>query len=298
MGKKARQKKKTAQRNNDNLSLCGSKYSDPEAPQIEDGQANEASDQIIDQQDLPSKRENALKEEIIRLEEQLECASRVREMLLSLNKEQENEILKLRHQLDEGRKAEETLKKQCLEKEEQHQVEVNILKSKLEEKDKLLRFQDSTKILDDILSSQRSPAIKTGLGFHETIEDESGSQSKTRISNAKSERLYKEMKGQPHQQSRKETPQRKSFTPPMNNVECYVCHNLGHVAAICRRRRFQDHHAERSSHSRYFNGYCFSCNMFGHKAADCYRRNMKHVRCYACNKFGHRCYRNFCALQL
>ena len=130
MGKKARQKKKTAQRNNDNLSLSGSKYSDPEAPQIEDGQANETSDQIIDQQDLPSKRENALKEEIIRLEEQLECASRVREMLLALNKEQENEILKLRQQVEEGRKSKETLKKQCLEKEEQHQVEVNILKSK------------------------------------------------------------------------------------------------------------------------------------------------------------------------
>ena len=74
----------------------------------------------------------------------------------------------------------------------------------------------------------------------------------------------------------------------MNSVKCYVCHNLGHIAAICRRRRFQDHHAERSSHSRYFNGYFFSCNMFGHKAVDCYRRNMKHVRCYACNNFGHK----------
>ena len=73
----------------------------------------------------------------------------------------------------------------------------------------------------------------------------------------------------------------------MNNVECYVCHNLGHVAARCGRRRVQDHHVERSSHSRYFNGYCFACNMYGHKAADCYRRNMKHVRCYACNKLGH-----------
>ena len=99
--------------------------------------------------------------------------------------------------------------------------------------------------------------------------------------------INKEMKGQPHQQPRKEILQRKSFTPPMNNVECYVCHNLGHVAARCRRRMVQDHHTERSSHSRYFNGYCFSCNMFGHKAVDCYRRNMKHVRCYACNKLGH-----------
>jgi hypothetical protein len=212
-------------------------------------------------------------------------------MLLALNKEQENEILKLRHQLDEGRKAEETLKKQCLEKEEQHQVEVNILKSKLEEKDKLLRFQDSSKVLDDILSSQRSPAIKTGLGFHEYVEGESSSQGEARNSNVKSEMPKKE-------QPRKEIPQGRFSTPnygrdrrlfpPLNNVECYVCHNLGHVAAICRRRRFQDHHAERSSHSRYFNGYCFSCNMFGHKAADCYRRNMKHVRCYACNKFGHK----------
>ena len=64
-------------------------------------------------------------------------------------------------------------------------------------------------------------------------------------------------------------------------------HNLGHVAARCRRRRVQDHYAERSSQSRYFYGYCFACNMFGHKATDFYRRNMKHVRCYACNKLGH-----------
>ena len=124
MGKKACQKKKIAQRNNDSLPLSGSKYLDPKSPQIEDGQANEASDKIIDQQDLPSKRENALKEEIIILKDQLECESRIRQMLLALNKEKENEIFKLRHQLDEGRKAEETLKKQCLEKEEQHQVEV------------------------------------------------------------------------------------------------------------------------------------------------------------------------------
>ena len=53
--------------------------------------------------------------------------------------------------MEEGRKSEEILKKQCLEKEEQHQVEVNILKGKLEDKDKLLRFQDSAKVLDDIL---------------------------------------------------------------------------------------------------------------------------------------------------
>ena len=64
------------------------------------------------------------------------------------------------------------MKKQC----QGLEVEVNILKGKLEEKDKLLRFQDSSKILDNILSNQRSPAIKLGLGFHETVKGEYSSQ--------------------------------------------------------------------------------------------------------------------------
>ena len=59
--------------------------------------------------------------------------------------------------------------------EEGRKVEVNILKGKLEEKDKHLWFQDSTNILDNILSSQRSHAIKYVLGFHETVEGESNS---------------------------------------------------------------------------------------------------------------------------
>ena len=114
------------------------------------------------------------------------------------------------------------------------------------------------------------------------------------------------MRGQPHQQPRKESLQRKYFTPncgsdswlfpPMNNVECFICHNFGHVAVRCRGRMVKDRHMEISSASRYFKGYCFSYNMFGDKAIDCYRRNMKHVRCYACNKFGHiakECMRKF-----
>ena len=44
------------------------------------------------------------------------------------------EILKLREQMEEGRKVEEDWKKQCLDKEEQLQVDVNILKGKIEEK--------------------------------------------------------------------------------------------------------------------------------------------------------------------
>ena len=114
---------------------------------------NEHLHQAIEKQD----------NEVISLKSQLECAFRVRQMQQDLNEEQEKEILKLREQMEEERKAEEDLKKQSLEKEEQLQVEVNILKGKIEEKDKLLRFQDSSKVLDDILSSQISPTIKMVL---------------------------------------------------------------------------------------------------------------------------------------
>ena len=257
---------------------------------------------------MAHEKKNAETEEVAKLKEQLETETRVREQLQDIAKDQsttiqrleskilslkedlenqEHEIIKLKRQVEKGRKAEEDLRNQYLIEKEQHQVEVNILNGKIEEKDKLLRFQDSTKILDDILNSQRSPAIKTGLGFHEYVEGESSSQGEARNSNEKSEMLNKE-------QPRKEIPQRKSFTPnygrdrqlfpPLNNVECYVCHNLGHVAARCRSRMVR----ERSSHPRYFRGYCFACNAYGHKAIDCDRRNMRNVRCYTCNNYGHK----------
>jgi len=164
----------------------------------------------------------SLEAKTLSLKEDLEELNKQNKELLQALEKQENKVLEITHQLEEGRKVEGIMKKQSLEKEEQHQVEVNILKDKLEEKDKLLRFQDSTMILDYILSSQRSPVNKTSVGFHESIEGESSSQSKTRNSIAKSEILNKEMRGQSHKQPRKEILQRKYFTPPMNNVECYI----------------------------------------------------------------------------
>jgi len=84
-----------------------------------------------------------------------------------------------------------------------------------------LRFQDSTKILDNIISSQRSPIIKSGLGYHETIEGESSSQDEARKSNAKYEMINKEIRGRPHQQPRKETLQRKSLLLTMEVINGY-----------------------------------------------------------------------------
>ena len=153
------------------------------------GDLEESKKQNTDLLQAIAKQEN----EVTSLKSQLECAFRVRQIQQDLNEEQEKEILKLRHQLEEERNAEENVKKQYLEKEEQLQVEVNILKGKLEEKDKLLRFQDSTKILDDILCNQRSPTIKTSLGFYESVEGEPSSQGEARNSNKNYKILNKEM---------------------------------------------------------------------------------------------------------
>ena len=46
-----------------------------------------------------------------------------------------------------------------------------MLKGKLEEKDKHLIFQDSTKILDNILSSQRSPSVKFFLVLSKMLKE-------------------------------------------------------------------------------------------------------------------------------
>lgn len=47
--------------------------------------------------------------------------------------------------------------------------------------------------MDAILSSQMPPAIKIGLGFYESIEGESSSESKTRNSNEKYKILTKSL---------------------------------------------------------------------------------------------------------
>jgi len=86
------------------------------------------------------------------------------------------------------------------------EIEVNILKGKLEEKGKHLRFQDSTQILDSILSSQMYPAIKSSLGFHETVKGVSSSRACTRILKAnimKSKIPIKEIRSQPVQHLKK-----------------------------------------------------------------------------------------------
>jgi len=87
-----------------------------------------------------------------------------------------------------------------------------------------------------------SPSIKSGLGFVENEKEESSSQSCA--SNHKDIKVYpekpdKEVNSQLIQQQKKEIFQRKSFSLNYRsnnhmNVECFICHNFGHLAANCR----------------------------------------------------------------
>ena len=103
--------KKACQKNSGSLSLSGSKYSKSESPQIEDEQANEASDKIKDQQDLFNKSECAFKEEVTRLKAQLKEGNNVRKQ----QKEKEDQCQKLQDELtslrNEVNKKSTTIKK-------------------------------------------------------------------------------------------------------------------------------------------------------------------------------------------
>lgn len=131
-----------------------------------------------------------------------------------------------------------------MEKEDQCQkleAEVSIRKGKLIEKEKHLKFHDSTKILDNLLNSKISPSIKLDLGFHETVKGEYNSQAHSEVKKYNSENTGKELRSQPSQQPKKNISQRKTFppininnnrfSPLINDIECFICHNYGHIVA-------------------------------------------------------------------
>jgi hypothetical protein len=74
----------------------------------------------------------------------------------------------LKSQLLKTLKIEEVIVQQLNDKKqvcEKLEAEIKLLKSEIEKEKKGSQFGNSSKILDEILSSQRSPNNKTGLGY-------------------------------------------------------------------------------------------------------------------------------------
>jgi hypothetical protein len=128
----------------------------------------------------------------------------------------------------------------------------------------LKKFEKITENLDEILSSQRSPNDKTGLGYNDSLktteqekEDENDEintleqvdqqdrrlefrrnetsriSSPTRYESNHYEGKYRRIDHEPIWT----TPQRRSLTPRFKNFflgHCYTCGNFGHKAINCR----------------------------------------------------------------
>jgi hypothetical protein len=84
-------------------------------------------------------------------------------------------ITKLKVQIEEDKRIEEALKEQLEEKDKiigNLEAEIVTLRKDIQKKN----MQNSSKVLDDIISSQKSHLDKSGLGYNQT---EKGSSSKT-----------------------------------------------------------------------------------------------------------------------
>jgi hypothetical protein len=173
-------------------------------------------------------------------------------------------------------------------------------------------MQNSSKVLDDIISSQKSHLDKSELGYNQT---EIGSSSKT-IQKEKNPKSYAEtIKGNKkiYKEDYRDTPPPRRFRFQNQQQIDKPQEDEGFI----REPPFR-----RSSTTRYktiFFGLCYACNNFGHKAVNCRAKNMNinyferhtqrgysrrpsetqrqsynkfeslsiEVECYKCNNFGH-----------
>jgi hypothetical protein len=210
---------------------------------------------------------------------------------------------KLKICLEESKITIETLKNQ-LEGKEKHneklECEVVSLRKELEKVKTLnLRFAKGSETLDEIIKVQRSPLIKTGLGYTgESSQSSAPNYLKAvtaSLQDAATQQGNKESSQVRHDHLNSKNTNRNAFQGNSNQqVNSY--------------RRFYDRK------NFFFNGQCFSCHNFGHKAAQCvaYKTIMtresrkkrieletkkntynnfsplqNEVECAYCNNFGH-----------
>jgi hypothetical protein len=220
-------------------------------------------------------------------------------------------ITKLKVQIEEDKRIEEALKEQLEEKDKiigNLEAEVVTLRKDIQKKN----MQNSSKVLDDIINSQKSHLDKSRLGYNQT---EKGSRSKTieQETNPKSyaetikedRKIYKEdyMDTPPprrfrfQNQQQTDRPQeeegfirappfRRSSTPRYQTIFfglCYACNNFGHKAVNCRANNRNNNNFE-----------SYTQRDYSRRPSDTQRRSYNRfeslsteVECYKCNNFGH-----------
>jgi hypothetical protein len=197
-------------------------------------------------------------------------------------------IVHLKTQTEEAKRIEELLKIQINEKEEsccKLEAEIVDLRKKVEKSNK---FLNSSRILDEILESQRSSCDQSGLGYKgEYTHVEASTSKKHEVSTSNKEdnvskkpstqgkENLKRTKQGRHQESILGTP-RKRYESIFHGY-CYSCNGYGHKSFECRSY-------ERIYNGRFYNTTrCWRCDQVGHIDVHC-----NSMRCYSYSRFGHK----------
>jgi hypothetical protein len=185
------------------------------------------------------------------------------------------------------------------------QAAIKLLKSKIEKEKKGSQFGNSSKILDEILSSQRSPKNKIGLGY--TKDSTSTSQGSVKKPNSYADALKNSLRKEDNKENviplRTITHKHKLILPTRVKYDkkntiirknppkyifigyCYSCNNFGHKAVHCKAYgKYNRGNVQRYKNNRYntekrnynsfsplqdFNSECQKCNNYGHKTSEC-----------------------------
>ena len=126
------------------------------------------------------KKNKLLKKELSRIREETQDSI--------ISEEVKQAYLDLKVHLEEAKVIEESLRKQLEENEEiqeEFEKEIVVLRRKLQKENIKQNFNKSTKILNQIIDSQRPIHDKTGLGYNQK-DDELGSSSKIEKDDKKS----------------------------------------------------------------------------------------------------------------
>jgi hypothetical protein len=291
---------------------------------VEDSDKEDSEEEYEEAEEEYEEVEEEIEEAEVDYREELMCAIEVirrekkknKKLQAELDKKEDTQeleqmITNLKVQIEEDKRIEEALKEQLEEKDRNIgnlEAEIVTLRKDIQKKN----MQNSSKVLDDIINSQKSHLDKSGLGYNQT---EKGSSSKTTeqetypksyAETIKGDRkIYKEdyrdtppprrFRFQNQQQTDRPQeeegfirapPFRRSSTPRYQTIFfglCYACNNFGHKVVNCRANNRNINNFE--SHTQ--KGYPRRPSETQRRSYNMFESLSTEVECYKCNNFGH-----------